>query len=123
MWWIPVTLISVVAVDIGSGTYDTMCDGFSVYFIVDGFLLLACLRHSMSESERDERGRFVPKHTDDDVLAAVGKHEPAATSEVAAELGIERPSADYRLRRLEDTGRVTSKKIGNSLAWRLVDWE
>ena len=123
MWWIPVTPISVVAVDIESSIHDTICDGSSVYFIVDGFLLLACLRHSMSESERDERGRFVPKHTDDDVLAAVGKHEPAATSEVAAELGIERPSADYRLRRLEDTGRVTSKKIGNSLAWRLVDWE
>lgn len=123
MWWIPVTPVSVVAVELESRIYDTICDGSSVYFVVDGLLLLACLRQSMSESERDERGRFVQKHTDDDVLAAVGKHEPAATSEVAAELGIERPSADYRLRRLEDTGRVTSKKIGNSLAWRLVDGE
>jgi predicted transcriptional regulator len=101
----------------------TVRDVVSVYFIVDGYLPLADSRHNMSESERDERGRFVQKHTDSDVLAAVGKHEPAATSEVAAELGIERPSADYRLRRLEDTGRVTSKKIGNSLAWRLVDGE
>lgn len=77
----------------------------------------------MSQSDRDERGRFVPKHTDEDVLAAVGKNEPAATSDVAGELGIERPSADYRLRQLEDTGRVTSKKIGNSLAWQLADGE
>jgi hypothetical protein len=43
----------------------------------------------MSESEQDERGRFVQKHTDDDVLAAVRKHEPAATNGVATELGIE----------------------------------
>ena len=121
MWWITVTPVSVVAVDVERSIYNTIGDGFSIYFIVDGFLLLACLHHSMSQSDRDERGRFVQKHTDDDVLAAVGKHEPAATSEVAGELGIERPSADYRLRRLEDTGQVTSKKIGNSLAWRLTD--
>lgn len=71
----------------------------------------------MSESKRDERGRFTPQHSDRDVLIAVEKHEPAGTNEVASELGIERPSADYRLRRLETDGKVTSKKIGNSLAW------
>lgn len=74
----------------------------------------------MSESERDERGRFAAKHTDEDVLEAVRVHEPAATTEIADELGIERPSADYRLRQLEEAGRVTSKKIGNSLAWSLA---
>jgi len=73
----------------------------------------------MSESERDERGRFSAKHTDDEVLAAVRKHEPAGTSEVAEELGIKRPSADYRLRQLEEEEKVESKKIGNSLAWSL----
>lgn len=73
----------------------------------------------MSESERDERGRFAPKHTEDEVLTAVRKHEPAATSEVADELGIKRPSADYRLRHLADEGEVVKKKIGNSLAWSL----
>lgn len=71
----------------------------------------------MSESDRDEQGRFIPQHADLDVIVAVGKHEPAGTREVADELGIERPSADYRLRRLEADGKVTSKKIGNSLAW------
>lgn len=74
----------------------------------------------MSESGRDDRGRFTAKHTDEDVLAAVQEHEPAATMEVADELGIERPSADYRLRQLEEQGRATSKKIGNSLAWSLA---
>jgi len=74
----------------------------------------------MSTSERDERGRFSAKHTDDEVVAAVRKHEPAATSEVADELEIKRPSADYRLRQLQDEGTVKSKKIGTSLAWSLT---
>jgi predicted transcriptional regulator len=71
----------------------------------------------MSESDRDERGRFAPSHSEEDVLAAVREHAPAATTEVADHLGIKRPSADYRLRQLEEAGKVTSKKIGNSLAW------
>lgn len=75
----------------------------------------------MGESERDERGRFAARHTDEDVLAAVREHEPAGTQEVADVLGIERQSADYRLRRLQDAGAVASKKIGGSLAWRVVD--
>lgn len=74
----------------------------------------------MSESERDERGRFSAKHTDDEVLAAVRKHEPAGTTEVAEKLGIKRPSADYRLRQLEQEDKVESKMIGNSLAWSLT---
>jgi len=72
----------------------------------------------MSESERDERGRFSPSHSEEDVLVAVREHTPAATKEVADHLGIKRPSADYRLRQLEEAGKVRSKKIGNSLAWR-----
>lgn len=75
----------------------------------------------MSESRRDDRGRFTSKHSEGDVLAAVEKHEPAGTNEVAGELGIERPSADYRLRQLEEEQKVTSKKIGNSLAWSCIE--
>lgn len=57
------------------------------------------------------------QHTDGDVLAAVREHEPAATSEVVAELGIVHQSADYRLRNLREEDRVESKKIGASLVW------
>ena len=92
----------------------------TIYFVVDGFLSYASVRQSMSESERDERGRFSAKHSDDEVLAAVQKHGPAGTTEVAEELGIKRPSADYRLRQLETDGKVESKMIGNSLAWSLT---
>lgn len=69
------------------------------------------------ERERDDGGRFEPEHTDREVLEAVRKHEPAGTSEVATELGIERQSADYRLRKLEEAGKVSNKKIGRTLAW------
>lgn len=69
------------------------------------------------DRERDEGGRFEPEHPDEAVLDAVRNHEPAGTKEVADELGIARQSADYRLRRLLDDGRVSKKKVGNSLVW------
>ena len=69
------------------------------------------------DRERNEGGRFEPEYTDEVVLDAVRKHEPAGTKEVADELGIARQSADYRLRRLLDEGRVSKKKVGNSLVW------
>ena len=93
---------------------------FTVYYMVDGFLSEQVDFIGMSTSERDERGRFSAKHTDGEVLDAVQKHEPAGTSEIAEELGIERPSADYRLRQLKNENKVESKMIGNSLAWRLT---
>jgi DNA-binding Lrp family transcriptional regulator len=70
---------------------------------------------------RNQHGRFTPEHTDTDILAAVRAHEPAATSEVADEVGMTRQGADRRLRRLRDTGRVNSKKIGASLVWFVRD--
>ena len=68
-------------------------------------------------NDRNGRGRYRKQHTDNEVLAAVQEHEPAATSEVAAELGIARQSADYRLRNLREEGCIESKKIGASLVW------
>lgn len=71
------------------------------------------------DRERNERGRYQPEHSDKEVIAAVRTHEPAGTSEIAKELGIARQSADYRLRRLEESGRVTVKKVGGALIWSL----
>jgi len=67
--------------------------------------------------DRNRQGRFTPEHTDETFLAAVRAHEPAATSEVADEVGVTRQAADYRLRKLRDAGRVNSKKIAASLVW------
>lgn len=67
--------------------------------------------------ERDQDGKFESKYSDEDIINAVRKHEPAATSEVAETLGMARQSADYRLRRLLEENRVSKKKVGNSLIW------
>lgn len=67
--------------------------------------------------ERNSDGRFTLEHSDAEVLAAVRAHSPAATSEVASELGMTRQGADRRLRQLREEGRVASKKIAASLVW------
>lgn len=74
-----------------------------------------------STAERDERGRFSPEHPDEEVLAAVREHNPAATSEVAEELGIARQSADSRLRKLADGERVRQKKIAAVAVWTPIE--
>jgi predicted transcriptional regulator len=71
----------------------------------------------LDSHERDEQGRVEPRQSDEEVVDAVREHEPAATKEVADELEMARQSADYRLRKLEDEGRVESKMVGNSLVW------
>jgi DNA-binding Lrp family transcriptional regulator len=71
----------------------------------------------MGETERNERGEFEPTKSDRDVLDAVRQHDPAKTAEVGEALGIRRHSADYRLRKLHDAGRVGKKKIAASLVW------
>jgi DNA-binding Lrp family transcriptional regulator len=73
----------------------------------------------MGDKDRDDQGKYKPEYSDKEFLRAVEKNEPAGTSEVADELGIARQGADYRLRRLEKEGKVSKKKVGNSLAWSL----
>lgn len=71
----------------------------------------------MVDTDRADNGRFEATVTDEQLLTAVRTHEPAATSEVAEEVGVTRQGADRRLRVLRDEGRVNSKKIAKSLVW------
>ena len=73
----------------------------------------------MNERDRDSSGRFKPEVSDEEILDAVRNHEPAGTSEVGDAVGLARQNADYRLRQLEDEGRIESKKVGRSLVWTL----
>jgi DNA-binding MarR family transcriptional regulator len=70
-------------------------------------------------NEEDPRRQF----TDADFLDAVGKHNPASTSEVADEVGCTRRNADMRLKKLADDGRVKRKKIAATQVWTLVEDE
>ena len=77
----------------------------------------------MNERDRDSSGRFKPEVSDEEILDAVRNHEPAGTSEVVDAVGLARQNADYRLRQLEDEGRIESKKVGQSLVWTLLSDE
>jgi hypothetical protein len=74
----------------------------------------------MTEDERTDGGRFRPEHDDREYVRAVAEHDPAGTTEVAETVGVTRQNADQRLRGLEDDGRLTSKKVGNTLVWSLA---
>ena len=67
--------------------------------------------------DRNEEGQYEPAYTDEEIVDAVKKHEPASTQEIASEFDIARQSADYRLRKLADQGIIDKNKIGNSLSW------
>lgn len=43
------------------------------------------------------------------------------TTEGAQAVGCVRQNADYRLRQLQDEGRVSNKKVGASLVWMLSE--
>jgi len=60
-------------------------------------------------------------HPEKDYLEAIRENRPASTKEVADSVGVTRQGADYRLRQLEDGGKVKSKMVGNSLVWLLAE--
>lgn len=72
----------------------------------------------MGEMNRDSRsGRFEQSYPDSEFIAAVRKHDPASTQEIADEIGIHRRSAHHRLDALVDNKQIDKKKVGNSLVW------
>lgn len=71
----------------------------------------------MVDDRRDDRGQFTPTYSEEEFLNAVSEYEPAGTSEVADAVNCTYQNADYRLRQLEEKGKVRSKKIGQSLVW------
>lgn len=72
-----------------------------------------------TERKRTEKGTYARTVPDEEILDAVRQNEPAGTAEVGEAVGLARQNADYRLRKLEEQGAVTKKKIGRTLAWSL----
>lgn len=74
----------------------------------------------MNVRNRDESGQYTREYSDEEILDAVREHEPASTAEVAEAVGYaQTPSARYRLKQLEEAGRVRSKKVGRELVWMI----
>lgn len=63
------------------------------------------------------------RYSDDDVIEAVRSVEYPTTSNVADVLGCSRQAADYRLRNLQDEGKVDAESVGNSLMWSVVEYD
>lgn len=71
----------------------------------------------MADDERDATGRYAQQYPDEAFVHAVEEREPAGTSEIAEAVGCTTQNADYRLKRLERDGSVSSKNVGGSLVW------
>lgn len=71
----------------------------------------------MADDERDATGRYAQQYPDEAFVNVVEAREPAGTSEIAEAVGCTTQNADYRLKRLERDGSVSSKKVGGSLVW------
>jgi predicted transcriptional regulator len=69
-----------------------------------------------------EDGEKAPneQYPDNDFLKAI-KEGNRGTSDIAEAVGCKRRTADYRLRKLEEDGKITGEKIGRSLVWSLPD--
>ena len=51
---------------------------------------------------------------------AIREYLPYATAkDIAEEVGVTRQGADWRLRQLEEEGKVKSEMVGNTRVWRL----
>jgi transposase len=76
---------------------------------------------SDSERERDEEsGRFTEEYPSEELVAAIRNAGGAAgTQEVATTVGCSYETAYKKLRRLEDAGELTHRKVGNARLWEV----
>jgi len=72
----------------------------------------------MTESkERSESGEWTSTVSDTDILSAVDRHEPAATTGIAETVGMTRQGVEKRLKSLLEKEKVSRKIIGASAVW------
>ena len=72
----------------------------------------------MTDDRRDpDTGKFSPKFTDEELLAAIDDMEPVGTSEVADHFDCSQQAAYQRLRDLHEEGNIDSKLVGGARVW------
>lgn len=72
---------------------------------------------NMVKSRDRSTGKYVETVSDDGIVQFLVAQDGAGTADVAEYVGFEQASAYRRLRRLEDAGAVSSRRIGGSLFW------
>lgn len=76
----------------------------------------------MPRDRDEESGKYTDAYSDDDFLQALADEDGiAGTGALADAVGCTSRHALNRLRELEEAGEVTSKDVGRSLVWMLVD--
>lgn len=76
----------------------------------------------MPRHRDEESGQFTDAYSDDEFFDVVNESDgPTGTGEIAERVGCTRRHALNRLRALEDKGVVTSKNVGNTLVWMVVN--
>lgn len=76
----------------------------------------------MADRDRDERsGKFTEEYPSQKFLDALDELGPSGTTDISDYIGCDRRTAYLKLKSLEEEGKVSSKKIGNSLLWEQTE--
>lgn len=80
------------------------------------------ITETMSDRERNDKGRFAEEYPDSSILDAIETLGGAAgTQEVADEVGCPYRTAYHKLSKLEERGQVSSRKVANARLWSRAD--
>ena len=72
--------------------------------------------------ERDEHtGRFTGEYSDEDFLSVIREEGMAGTGDIADRVGCAHDTAYKRLQKMEKERKVSSKKVGNTLLWEMIE--
>jgi hypothetical protein len=70
------------------------------------------------KDREEDSGKYTTSYPDSDFIDAIQTLDGmAGTSEIAENVGCTRRTAYTRLQSLESEGKVSSRKVGNSLVW------
>ena len=74
------------------------------------------------KDREEDSGRYTTSYPDSDFIDAIQTLDGmAGTSEIAETVGCTRRTAYTRLQSLESDGKVSSRKVGNSLVWTTTE--
>lgn len=83
---------------------------------------MASQRAGMNDERDDDSGQFTAKYSAEAFLDALRELGGAgSTTDVADIVGCPTRTAHYNLSKLEDSGEIGSRTVGNARLWRLGD--
>ncbi|SIS21712.1 winged helix-turn-helix domain-containing protein [Natronorubrum thiooxidans] len=67
-----------------------------------------------------DSGDFSTQTSSAKILRVLRQLEPVTTTELAEEIGVHRNTARYRLKKLEEQGKVKKEDFGRTFVWQSV---